>query len=129
MFLPFSVLLLLTAHTCMGDSESVYINYQKLKYAGESINITVQYSGKCNRILAEAFTREAIISNEAEPLRHFEAVRNGAEVTIPVDKFSKDNKMMFMRVIARDQSDNLICSDKNSQETFYRFNPDGMYNT
>lgn len=125
-------------HQLQAEDESVLFNYQRLKiYTAQAIPntriilIAVKYNGNCTVLQAEMFMRRAIIAKEfdLEPLNTFEAVatESGSVIVILMDDFTNGNETVFARLVARNESSSIICSDANSQENFYHFSEDGMY--
>lgn len=83
----------------------------------------MQYNGVCT-LRGEAFVESFIIANDFLQMGLFNA--SNSIVSIPMHAFTTDeNEPKFVRFVARSATD-VICSDANSQQTFYRFMSEGM---
>ena len=113
----------------VSEPESLLIHYLPVARVNGSIQIGVSYFGSCEQLQVQAFTEEEVRTSVYDHMRRFPSSsvsRNTSFsiVTVPDNIFANNDTVI--RIVAMNGSE--ICSDMESQQSFYCFFPDSTYN-
>ena len=111
-------------------SESLSIHYQPVAHMDNNIiQIGVAYTGPCNKLQVQAFMEQDVLNNTFNHMvgEFSSSVSRNTSfsiVTVPDGVFANNDTVI--RIVAMNGSE--ICSDMESQQSFYCFFPDSTYN-
>ena len=105
---------------CLGESLS--LDYENIypSHDQDAVELGVRYDGACSHFVVEAFTRQDIIDGGSSVSGGHNSTVDSSAVNVSLDVLNQTQPANYVRIVAASE-DGDICSDGQSQQSFYHF--------
>ena len=114
---------------CLGESLS--LDYQNIEFYSnqDAVELGVRYDGDCSHFIVETFTRQDIIDGGSSVSSGHNSTVDSSAVNVSLDVLNQTQPANYVRIAAASE-DGDICSDDQSQQSYYHFvAPYGKHST